>query len=534
MDRFGACFSCPLKGLLCQDETVTLRPGFYWKWESIQNLELYLNLSRNLMIFNGSYNSKQTTYNESLPTAYACPVAESCLGGMESKCADGYQGPLCAVCSKGYYRLVSKCQKCPSVSWLIGRICFTVVISAIIIASLSLGKRSKSKNGRSVTDILMARLKIVIGFYQLTSGTLASFSYISWPDALIKFINYAQIVQLNLLSIVPVHCFHNDLKVDTYSTLTVFVAVNVLGVTIFVMAYIISKIFNSRSKTSDYNSIIQANSSSKEQCYRNVFLLLFLTYPALSAQILQMLPAACHKICMDTERKNCQSFLRFDYSVQCYTNKFNSFVVFVYFMLAFVIGFPLGTLCLLWKSKLKSRNIVLKEGKNLGDHDGLGISKESSAPALRAEENPSTVEDKQQNSFTPGNEIFRGMRFLYENYSESCWFWEVVELGRKVILTSALALVGAESRTHLGVAALVSGLYTVVFAQYKPVTDSFEHWLQLASLVTTSVNMSVGMLLKIPAQAAVSSHVATQLESIGVSILLVANNVFVTSMIFGE
>ena len=143
-------------------------------------------------------------------------------------------------------------------------------------------------------------------------------------------------------------------------------------------------------------------------------------------------------------------------------------------------------------------------------------------------------EAKDEDQDLPGNEIFKGMRFLYENYSSSCWFWEVVDLGRKVVLTSVLALVGAESRTHLGVAALLSGLYTVVFAYYKPVTDIFEYWLQLASLLATNLNMSTGMLLKIPSQADVTSDASSQFESVGVAVLLVANNLFVSSIIIGK
>ena len=529
LDRFGACQPCPSEGLLCRNETVKLRAGFFWRWESKKSLDLYQNFTTNLMIFNDSYNTEQATYNGSFPTAYACPVPESCLGGMESKCADGYQGPLCAVCSKGYYRLVSTCRKCPTLPWLIGRVFLVAVILAFVIGSLLIGRRRKNESGRSVTDILLARLKIVIGFYQVTSGTLTSFSHVNWPDALISVINYAQIVQLNLLQIVPVHCFNNELKVDTYSTFLMFTTVNILGVALFVVVYFISKVYNIRRSDLDDKGLKRANSSSKEQCYRCIFVLLFLTYPALSAQILQMLPAACHEICMAAQGKNCEAFLRFDYSVRCYTKKFNSYAILVYISLVFVVGFPLATLVLLWRSHLNDKKIALKQQNVLGK--ALRIEAEG-FDQVQLPTNQNEAKDDDQD--LPGNEIFKGMRFLYENYSSSCWFWEVVDLGRKVVLTSVLALVGEESRTHLGVAALLSGLYTVVFAYYKPVTDIFEYWLQLASLLATNLNMSVGMLLKIPSQVAVTSNVSSQFESVGVAVLLVANNLFVSSIIIGK
>lgn len=121
-------------------------------------------------------------------------------------------------------------------------------------------------------------------------------------------------------------------------------------------------------------------------------------------------------------------------------------------------AFPLVTLLILWKCLSKSR-----KGNSEKEPDPLA----------------------------------RGLRFFYENYSGNCWFWEIVELARKVLLTSALLLTDAQSRTYIGSAPIISGLYTVLFACYKPITDSFEHWLQLISLMASSVNFSVGMLLKV-------------------------------------
>ena len=68
-----------------------------------------------------------------------------------------------------------------------------------------------------------------------------------------------------------------------------------------------------------------------------------------------------------------------------------------YLMTAFVTGFPILTPLLLWKYQ----HIATKDGTSADD------------------EFP--------------NEISAGLRFLYENYCDNCWFWEVLELLRKVI-----------------------------------------------------------------------------------------------------
>ena len=439
------------------------------------------------------------SFNKSFPRHYACPLPKSCLGGMKSECVTGYEGPLCAVCSDGFYKMVASCQQCPSVPWLVAQICVAFIIVAAIAIPIAMGKNVQNQEGRALSDIVLARLKIIVGFYQVTSGTLDTFSYIQWPGVLMQMIQYANLLQLNLLQIVPINCFSDSIRVNSYTNLAMFAGL------IFTTPLVVTVVYHLRivfaRKMTDSTNIGENDSlqsSFKEKCYRAVFLILFIVYPAASAQTFQMLPAACHKICVDTDEHSCEEYLRSDYTIKCYSKEYNKYVSIAYGMLAFVLGYPLAILLLLWKRRNKlTANVA----------DGTKGNK--------------------------GNELSAGLGFLYENYSENCWFWEVLELVRKVILTSVLVLIGGESRTHLGTAAIVSGLYAVLFASYQPISDRFEHWLQLVSLMATCANMNVGMLLKIPEQE-ISSGIGTESESVVVTILLVLANLLVTGMVVGK
>ena len=130
-------------------------------------------------------------------------------------------------------------------------------------------------------------------------------------------------------------------------------------------------------------------------------------------------------------------------------------------------------------------------------------------------------------------EIVEGMRFIYENYNERCWYWEIVETIRKLILTSCLSLIGAEGRTYIGMAAMASGFYAVAHAQARPIPDKFEHLLQLSSLVATFFNLSVGVLLRIPSEM-VNYSIEKDKDSVGVTVLLVTANVMVIGMVVSE
>ncbi|KAJ7373624.1 regulation of response to stimulus [Desmophyllum pertusum] len=77
---------------------------------------------------------------------------------------------------------------------------------------------------------------------------------------------------------------------------------------------------------------------------------------------------------------------------------------------------------------------------------------------------------------------------------------------------------------------MASGFYAVAHAQARPIPDKFEHLLQLASLVATFFNLSVGVLLRIPSEM-VNYSIEKDKDSVGVTILLVTANVMVIGLI---
>jgi hypothetical protein len=76
-------------------------------------------------------------------------------------------------------------------------------------------------------------------------------------------------------------------------------------------------------------------------------------------------------------------------------------------------------------------------------------------------------------------------------------------------------------------------MYSISFAYYKPITDGFEHWLQLISLLATMVNMIIGMLLKIPSDS-LSSSVDTALDGAVITAIIMAANIAVVALMAGK
>ena len=71
------------------------------------------------------------------------------------------------VCVKGYYKSMSRCTKCPTLPWLITQMVFIVCAIFLLIFILFRDESKTKGKGRTLSDVVLARLKIVVGFYQV-------------------------------------------------------------------------------------------------------------------------------------------------------------------------------------------------------------------------------------------------------------------------------------------------------------------------------------------------------------------------------
>lgn len=347
--RFGACESCPSQGLDCVNDSVSLKKGYYWQWESEQNRLAYKAFANNLKIENDSYWRNTSSYNGTLPKPYLCPRAKSCEGGLESKCATGYSGPLCEVCESSYYKRVLSCKPCPSGIWVIVQLCLLgVAVLVLIIILVWSGRRKKTNSKRPMIDILLARLKIVIGFYQVTSGIIEAFVYVKWPSSLSVIGDYAEVIQLNILSFVPLHCLFPSWKQDAFSKMYLMLGSNACVVILALLSYWIRKLFLLRKLNTNSSEMRIKLSTTKEFLYRNVSLFLFITYPSTCSAILRILPLACHELCSES---SCTPYLKADYSVKCSGDKYDRVKLFASGASSYVVVLPALVFVALWNHR---------------------------------------------------------------------------------------------------------------------------------------------------------------------------------------
>ncbi|XP_067037135.1 uncharacterized protein [Acropora muricata] len=542
--RFGPCEKCASTGLNCVDESVSLKQGFYWHWNSEINKHAYEAFAQNLKIESDSYWKNTSSYNGTLPKPYQCPRAKSCEGGLESKCAKGYTGPLCEVCVGNYYKRVLACKLCPSGTWVIVQLSLLgVAVLVLIITLIWSGRRRKNGDNsgkRPMVDILLARLKIVIGFYQVTSGIIEGFAYVKWPSSLAVIGDYAEVIQLNILSFVPLHCLFPSWKQNAISKMYLMLGSNASVILFALISFWIRKLFLLRNFNKEQSSKRRIElSTTKEFLYRNVFLFLFITYPSTCSAILRILPSACHELCTES---SCTQYLKADYSIKCEGDEYNFAKLVAFAASSYIVVLPGLVFLALWRrrrqhlSRLrKLRDVKQKEENNPVDPE---FGKHGNTEA--AEENNEDTHDDEGNEDNPRNdqpnsesELLSGMSFLYENYNEDAWYWELVEVVRKLLLTCGIILIGRESRTYVGLASICSGLFAIAFAFRKPIRDKFEDKLQLTSLLVIFLNLGIGVILKIPKES-VPSDVDQYVDTLLVNILVVGANVLVILLVVGR
>jgi hypothetical protein len=206
-----------------------------------------------------------------------------------------------------------------------------------------------------------------------------------------------------------------------------------------------------------------------------------------------MLPQACEEICV-TQGDQCKWYLRADYTVECFTPKYNKFIYLVYLLVPYPVLLPIITILLLKKYR-ETANDALRE-KYLW--------------------------------------LTKGLSFLYENYREEYWYWEAFEMVRKFVLTSFLVLLDQRSRTFLCISSISTEMYAVMFAYTQPIMDRFEYYLQLISIGVTSVNLTVGMLLKIPNNEMTSGTANKESGELWITVLLMTSNIIVFAILVGK
>ena len=304
------------------------------------------------------------------------------------------------------------------------------------------------------------------------------------------------VLQMNLLQIAPAHCLFPGIHFDAFGNLCVLMTMNIIMITASVVIYSVHKVMILRNGRLQDEEKSKKISQTKELVYRNVFFLLYVSYLSTFSKTISVLPFACRKLCRDEKEEFCSEYLRADYSIQCQSPRYNHLLIVAYISTAYILALPVASFTILWRL----RRVILTTAD--GDTG-------------------------------PCTETITGLRFLFENYKASSWYWELIETSRKVVLTCGLILVGQESRSYIGLAWVIAGMYGVIFSWTKPIQDTFENRLMSTSLAVTVVNLGIGAVSRIPAEN-VPGSTDRHTEAVALKAFILGANALVIGLLVGE
>lgn len=419
---------CPTGALTCERNVIKLRAG----WWREKNSTAFL---------------------------FECPYGETaCLGGEKvgaALCREGYEGPLCAVCSEGYYfqSVDSTCQSCPQSQALN---VFSIVLIIVLGATLMLAAIRNSSVMNLITDFSLlsffafisrdiigvdlnweseefqialeratCKSKIYVTLFQI----LSSFPFVlqlSFPATFSKIMSFGSIVNLNIFNDAALNCDYRYDYIDFLLIVTIVPAIlTALWVMMYTCQYSYKRWYQLKPRTDA--SVVQLYST-----YLKVFLVSsFLALPGISIFIFRTFN------CQDLDPSSHGGrYLRSDYSISCESARYEwgrNYAVWMVFV------YPVGVTCYyFWL---------------LYSHRG----------AIRNRESVALLSEEDHRSIEPFN-------LLFSSYQPRYWYWEVIETIRRLLLTGVLALFNQGSGLQIVFAFVISLFFLKLYGYFGELT----------------------------------------------------------------
>ncbi|XP_022085045.1 uncharacterized protein LOC110976247 [Acanthaster planci] len=565
-DRFGECFSCPLEGINCSGEYQHLVPGFWWTWDwgSTDNYQSYENYVKNILVKNDSYDKHACKFQGVLPKVHSCPRRASCqnlVEGLNATCQHGYSDFLCSKCIPKFYSWFGQCFKCPNWRVFLLEILASVLAIVVAICIVAWDLRRHRRRGRSVVSVLFSRLKILLGFYQIMGEIFDAVHDLPWPQPLIKIGSFFRVLEVNIMQlIVSPRCYFPNF---TYPTVYIeFIAGLSFSILVIISALSLYKLIwlYLRLKETPADVCSDVLTKTKQTCYLVVVILLFIAYPSLSHAILTLLPSGCDEFDLDETEKIKVRRLRSDFSIDCKTYEHGMYITAAEASLCYVVGFPLVLLFMLWiirrRRKKPSNSSSISDSRDDLGQTPLDVADRQTGhdthrhelediPQGRIEDSANLVSHDNMNnmidtapnigqlaspSFLALNRKITWETFLCENYKEQFWYWEIVELARKILQVLFVLLFGAEDHFTLFATIVLSVGFLVVHAYVKPMKDAAEHRLQMCSLASIFLNLLVASLLLLPSDGSGPSEARKKV----LAVFLVLLNLSIVAFVAGS
>merc|ERR1711871_903977 len=137
------------------------------------------------------------------------------------------------------------------------------------------------------------------------------------------------------------------------------------------------------------------------------------------------------------------------------------------------------------------------------------------------------------------DDSIQSFKFLWAAYERKYWFWEVVEMGRKLILAGVMVVVVEGSTLQIAIGLLVCFLSFGGYTAWQPYEEQSDDNLQMFCQLQLFSTLLCGLLLKVNRRVTSSAALASaeanddETEAIGIFLIVSSVSVAVACVVMG-
>ncbi|CAM9831277.1 unnamed protein product [Scytosiphon promiscuus] len=353
---------------------------------------------------------------------------------------------------------------------------------------------------RWISLLPMDKLKILVVVWQILT-VFPSITGVEFPPSYSRFLSWVGVVNLDVGHIFTASCvlpgvtFYHRLLLTTLTPLVLAI--------VLVLTYWMAK----RRAGIGSTGVLAARAAWSRHMAAGL-LLTFLVFTSTST-------IAFETFACDDEAVEGESYLRADYRLTCYTTKHKWYMVYAGVMiLVYPIGIPLLYACILWKNRMALNPRV----RDTTDSTS-GVSRLPMVRGFAANESAEELEERLE--MRKRNPDLVPSMFLWKDFGPDMYYYEVIECGRRILLTGALIFIAPNTAAQAAVACMFAFASLLGFELLRPHLDPVDSWLYRLGCVVIFLSNFLALLIKADAAGESSrSFLGGVMVSINVLLIL--------------
>ena len=231
----------------------------------------------------------------------------------------------------------------------------------------------------------------------------------------------------------------------------------------------------------------------------------------------------------DEDSGSSDLYLRADLSISCTDSYYHGGVLYAVIMvIIYPIGIPSLYCYILYanRAEIRERDLIVKANSNGNEDNAVATAINPMQFSFANDEETGisapTLPTGDEYGGTIDDNISR-ISFLWEAYKPECWYWEIIETTRRLMLTAVLSICDPGSSSQSVFAVLLGLFYIKLYGYFSPYADTDDNVIAETGQFQIFLTFFGALIMQ--------NHLLGEKFTPGVSVLLIALNTMVCLMV---